>query len=188
MHFRPLLPFLATALAAHPAVAQTPTDSVLNPWCDYHRGTLRQVLDSASRAIPRNLTTQDRVVLWHSPFQQVRAYLVYSGRSGPLPPGSESLLDSATRDTLWRSAYHTAVLFTEDEVPVLLIVSDSLGAALQRDVAPGDSVWAFASVHGLVPGREPYFVITLDEFGTSREVGTWGSILSRCSRRRSAAG
>lgn len=179
-------PFLATALVAQIASAQAPTDSAVNPWCHYHRGTLRQVVDSGARVIladlaPGDVTTLDRVVLWRSPYQQVRTYLVYAGHPVPLAPNTALLLDSATKDTLWRRLYHVTHEFIEGEFGFVLVVSDSIGAALRRLVAPGDTLWAFASVHGLVPGPEPYWVMTLDEFGSRSEFAAWRELLGNCS-------
>jgi hypothetical protein len=49
-------------------------------------------------------------------------------------------------------------------------------------VAPGDTIWGFVTVHGIVPGPGAYWVMTMDEFGTSETVNVWGGILGECAR------
>ena len=177
------LPFLVVVAAADLVAAQSPADSTINPWCDYHMGTLRQVLDSGAKILPGDPRTLDRLVLWHSPYRKVRTYLVYWGHPQPMDSTTGLFLDYATRDTTWRRSYHTHLTFTEAGAGLLLLVSDTLTAALRSGVAPGDTLWSFVTVHGLVPGPGAYWVITLDEFGTSSEVTEWGSILRMCQRR-----
>jgi hypothetical protein len=69
----------------------------------------------------------------------------------------------------------------EGETGFVLVMSDSINAYLQRLVVPGEMIWAFVTVHGLVPGTEPYWVSSLDEFGTTAEATGWQKVLSECS-------
>lgn len=173
------------ALLAKLAVAQTSLDSVSQLWCHYHRGTIRQVVDSGAKSIAPivasgDVTTLDRVVLWRSGYQHVRTYLVYDGETKPLATNTAILLDSATKDTLWRRAYHIEGLFMEGENGFSLVISDTIYAALRRLAVPGELIWAFVTVHGLVPGPDPCWVSSLDEFGTAKEGPVWQKALNLC--------
>jgi hypothetical protein len=72
------------------------------------------------------------------------------------------------------------VLLAEIGDSAWLLVSDDTEDALQRQAVPGDTVWAFVTIHGAVPGPAGHWVLTLDAFGTHEDLASWGLVLRSC--------
>lgn len=147
-------------------------------------GTLGDAADSGAAYIQARVdiaTTRKLPILPHA-IGRVRTYLTYWGHPQPLDTLAAIFFDLATQDTAWRRLHFQEFSFGEGTERLWIPTSARLADSLRAEVAPGDTIWAFVTIHGMVPGPAPKWVLTLDDFVTSAEVGRAGTMLRSCRR------
>ena len=164
------------------AVGVTSGLDAQSPYCDYHRGTLRAIVEQHASTLQPG-TAADTQVAYSGDTRPTRAFLVYSGDRRALIGMDSVYLDHLPMAFLaqLRSRYHTEVAFLDRRETLWLPVQDTLFSQLAAEARRGDSVEVFArwvGAHRIRHHTTWMFLVT--EFTTPASRSAMDDFLKSC--------
>jgi hypothetical protein len=154
-------------------------------WCEYRPDSVRGVIAAHASGLNDSLGPEQRAYVLALDRPGLLLSLVYTGERRPLLSESARFLDAfflnAVRDTISRLYFTEAGRFRDEGSSYWFPIQDSLLPDLQREAAPGDTVFLFARWLGAWQlGRTTEWVFVVNEFATPSSAAAWEEALKSC--------